>query len=174
MAAASAAPGPPVSFSSVTVLSALQTAATPRLRAASLIRLSSLGGWRSYIWRNLLISLHGCDVSTRYAIPSSLSTPHPIGIVIGEGVRIGDDVTIYQNVTLGRDRRGGYPRIEDGACLMPGASIVGGVTVGALSIIGANALVTDDVPPGHVVRAMVTTSSAAATAPAEPGEWPRG
>lgn len=97
------------------------------------------------------MSLHGCDVSTKFAIEPDLHVPHPVGIVIGEGVKIGRGVTIYHDVTLGRDRSGEYPVIEDGACIMPGAIIIGGVTVGRNAVIGAHAVVTQSVPDDHVL-----------------------
>jgi serine O-acetyltransferase len=78
-------------------------------------------------------------------------------VVIGETAEIGDDVTIYQHVTLGgTDPAGGrpgkrHPTIQDGAIIGSGAAVLGPVTVGARSRIGANAVVTRDVPAGAVM-----------------------
>jgi serine O-acetyltransferase len=75
-------------------------------------------------------------------------------VVIGETADIGDDVTIYQQVTLGgtspHDGVGGkrHPTIEDGVVLGSGAQVLGPVTVGSRARIGANSVVTKDVPPG--------------------------
>ncbi len=75
-------------------------------------------------------------------------------VVIGETAEIGDDVTIYQQVTLGgtspHDGVGGkrHPTISDGAVLGSGAQVLGPITVGARARIGANSVVTRDVPPG--------------------------
>lgn len=75
-------------------------------------------------------------------------------VVIGETAEIGDDVTIYQHVTLGgtspHDGIGGkrHPTIEDGAVLGSGAQILGPVTVGKRARVGANSVVTRDVPEG--------------------------
>ena len=75
-------------------------------------------------------------------------------VVIGETAEIGDDVTIYQHVTLGgtspHDGVGGkrHPTIEDGVVLGSGAQVLGPVTVGARARVGANSVVTKDVPPG--------------------------
>jgi serine O-acetyltransferase len=75
-------------------------------------------------------------------------------VVIGETVTIGDDVTIYQMVTLGGTNPtngvGGkrHPTIGDGAIIGSGAQVLGPVTVGARARIGANAVVTKDVPEG--------------------------
>ena len=75
-------------------------------------------------------------------------------VVIGETAEIGDDVTIYQHVTLGgtspHDGVGGkrHPTIQDGAVLGSGAQVLGPITVGARARIGANSVVTRDVPEG--------------------------
>lgn len=75
-------------------------------------------------------------------------------VVIGETAQIGDDVTIYQQVTLGgtnpTDGVGGkrHPTIGDGVIIGSGAQVLGPVRVGTRARIGANAVVTRDVPPG--------------------------
>lgn len=84
-------------------------------------------------------------------IGSGFKMPHPAGIVIGAGVIIEDNVTIYQQVTLGGARKGdyldgNYPHIKQGTIIFAGAKILGKLTVGENSVIGANAVVTKDVP----------------------------
>jgi serine O-acetyltransferase len=75
-------------------------------------------------------------------------------VVIGETAAIGDGVTIYQQVTLGGTNptsgEGGkrHPTIEDGAIIGSGAQVLGPITVGPRARIGANAVVTRDVPEG--------------------------
>ena len=75
-------------------------------------------------------------------------------VVIGETAEIGDDVTIYQHVTLGgtspTDGVPGkrHPTIGDGVIIGSGAAVLGPVHVGARARIGANAVVTKDVPEG--------------------------
>lgn len=77
--------------------------------------------------------------------------------VIGETAEIGDNVTIYQNVTLGgTDPAGGvggkrHPTLADGVIVGAGAQVLGPVSVGARARIGANAVVTRDVPEGAVM-----------------------
>lgn len=77
--------------------------------------------------------------------------------VIGETAEIGDNVTIYQNVTLGgtnpADGVAGkrHPTIEDDVIIGSGAQILGPITVGKGARIGANAVVTKDVPEGAVM-----------------------
>jgi serine O-acetyltransferase len=75
-------------------------------------------------------------------------------VVIGETAEIGDDVTIYQCVTLGgTDPAGGvagkrHPTLADGVIVGSGAQVLGPITVGRRARIGANAVVTRDVPEG--------------------------
>jgi serine O-acetyltransferase len=74
--------------------------------------------------------------------------------VIGESSEIGDDVTIYQNVTLGGTNPTSgepgkrHPTIGDGVIIGSGAQVLGPIHVGARARIGANAVVTKDVPEG--------------------------
>ena len=94
---------------------------------------------------------HGVFISRKAMFPGSLELKHPVGIVIGEGVRIGQRVKIYQNVTLGGARSGDaeanhYPHIGDDTTIFAGAVIIGKVKVGKHCVIGANAVVTKDVP----------------------------
>lgn len=75
-------------------------------------------------------------------------------VVIGETAEIGDDVTMYQGSTLGGTNPtngvGGkrHPTIGDGVIISLGAAILGPITVGAGARVGANAVVTKDVPEG--------------------------
>ncbi len=77
--------------------------------------------------------------------------------VIGETAEIGDDVTIYQCVTLGgtspNDGVAGkrHPTIADGAIIGSGAQVLGPILVGRRARIGANAVVTREVPEGAVM-----------------------
>lgn len=75
-------------------------------------------------------------------------------VVIGETAVIGDDVTIYQHVTLGGtnptngEAGNRHPTIGDGVIIGSGAQVLGPIMVGARARIGANAVVTRDVPEG--------------------------
>jgi serine O-acetyltransferase len=78
-------------------------------------------------------------------------------VVIGETAEIGDDVTIYQCVTLGGTSPDNgvagkrHPTIADGAIIGSGAQVLGPILVGPRARIGANAVVTRDVPAGAVM-----------------------
>ena len=78
-------------------------------------------------------------------------------VVIGETAHIGDDVTIYQCVTLGGTSPDNgiagkrHPTLLDGAIVGSGAQVLGPITVGRRARVGANAVVTRDVPDGAVM-----------------------
>ena len=77
--------------------------------------------------------------------------PHLNGIVVSPYARIGDDVQILQQVTLGVDfNKDPYaaPRVGAGSLLGAGAKVIGGVSIGDRCKVGANAVVTRDVPAG--------------------------
>ncbi|WP_379551323.1 serine O-acetyltransferase EpsC [Qipengyuania sp. DGS5-3] len=92
--------------------------------------------------------------------------------VIGETADIGNNVTIYQNVTLGGTNPtngvGGkrHPTVKDNVIIGSGAQVIGPITVGDRARIGANAVVTDDVPEGAT---MVGLKARSTLMPAE--EW---
>lgn len=75
-----------------------------------------------------------------------------IGVVVHARTRIGRNVTISQGVTIGgRNRSVEVPVIEDDVYLAPGSKILGPITVGFGSVVGANAVVVHDVPPRSIV-----------------------
>lgn len=102
--------------------------------------------------RYLIYRLSGCVISPNVKIkPGVVKFAHPVGVVIGDGVCIGSNVVIFQGVTIGAKgssnrRIKEYPKIEDDVIIYAGAKIIGGVTIGKGSIIGANAVVISDVP----------------------------
>ena len=90
-----------------------------------------------------------CRISPGASIGRNLFLPHPDGVIIGEKSKIGDNVTIYQHATIGQNQ-GEYPVIGDNVIIYAGARIVGGIRIGDNSIIGANAVVTKDVPANTI------------------------
>ncbi len=97
--------------------------------------------------------LTGIDIHPGARIGKHLFIDHGF-TVIGETADIGDNVTIYQCVTLGGTNPangvGGkrHPTLEDNVIVGSGAQILGPITVGQRARVGANAVVTDDVPEG--------------------------
>ena len=99
-----------------------------------------------------------CGISLPYTVPLGRRVRiwHHGGMIL-HAARIGDDVHIRQNTTFGvarRDENHAIPTIEDRVDVGCGACILGGITVGHDSVIGANAVVVRDVPP-HSVAAGV-------------------
>lgn len=92
-------------------------------------------------------------------LPERLFLPHPFGIIVGTTSRLANNVTLMQQVTLGGkdpwctdpDLAGDYPTLEEGVYVGAGAKILGPVTIGKWAIVGANAVVTKDVPAGATV-----------------------
>ncbi|MCP2031803.1 serine O-acetyltransferase [Okibacterium sp. HSC-33S16] len=92
----------------------------------------------------------GIEIHPGAVIGRRFFIDHGMGVVIGETAEVGDDVMLYHGVTLGGKSRGRekrHPTLEDGVHVGAGAKIIGPITVGTGSIIGANAVVTKDAPP---------------------------
>lgn len=101
--------------------------------------------------------LTGIDIHPGATIGRHLFIDHGFGVVIGETAEIGDNVSIYQDVTLGgTDPANGiagkrHPTLADDVIVGSGAQILGPVVVNARARVGANAVVTKDVPEGAVM-----------------------
>lgn len=95
------------------------------------------------------IEIHpGAKIGRRFFID------HGMGIVIGETCEIGDNVTIYQGVTLGgtgKEKGKRHPTICDHALIATGAKVLGNITIGEHSKVGAGSVVLKDVPPNSTV-----------------------
>lgn len=96
--------------------------------------------------------LYAIDISYKSTIRGGVQIIHGVGLVIGEGCVIESGCILYQNVTLGiRDRcRGGFPVIEKNSTICAGAVLLGNIIVGEGAVIGANAVVLNDVPSNSV------------------------
>ncbi len=123
--------------------------------------------WRVPILPRLLSQvarlLTGIEIHPGAMIGRGLFIDHGMGVVIGETTVIGDDVTLFQGATLGgtgKERGKRHPTIEDRVVVGAGAKILGNITIGSGSLIGANAVLIRNVPsnstvvgvPGRVVR----------------------
>jgi serine O-acetyltransferase len=116
-----------------------------------------LGRWISAVGRILTgIEIHpGATIGHRFFID------HGMGVVIGETAEIGDDVTLYQGVTLGgtspsvdsdsQRNTKRHPTLGDNVIVGSGAQILGPFKVGHCARIGANAVVTKEVPEGATI-----------------------
>jgi len=107
----------------------------------------------SFVYRLLKIGVQmatGVDLPCEATVGRRLVIEHFGGIVVSGDAVIGDDVTIRHGVTLGLRRKGqpGAPTIGHGVDIGAGAKILGPVRIGDGAVIGANAVVLCDVPPG--------------------------
>ena len=117
----------------------------PWARAGHLLLRALLRRWRLRF---------GIDIPPSTQVGPGLYLNHPGGIVVNSGAVIGANCNLSQGVTLGQANRGaraGLPVVGDGVYIGPGAKIVGAVRVGDDVAIGANAVVTGDVPDHAVV-----------------------
>lgn len=90
----------------------------------------------------------GIQIPLPTKIGGGISFQHHSCIVIAGSVVIGENCTIHQGVTLGRTfsgRKAGVPTLSDHVVIFPGAKVVGNVHIGSHVVIGANAVVLDDV-----------------------------
>ncbi|MFC6357406.1 serine O-acetyltransferase EpsC [Luethyella okanaganae] len=108
--------------------------------------------------------LTGIDIHPGATIGRRLFIDHGMGVVIGETAVLGDDVMLYHGVTLGGKSRHGFhrgqkrhPTLGDGVTVGAGAKVLGDVTIGAWSTIGANAVVTKDAPPRSLLLGIPAT-----------------
>jgi serine O-acetyltransferase len=115
-----------------------------------------LSGWRfparlaSWFCRFLTnVDIHpGARIGHRFFID------HGAGVVIGETAEVGNDVTLYHGVTLGGTswspgKR--HPTLEDGVVVGAGAKILGPITIGQGTRVGANSVVVEATPPDVTV-----------------------
>jgi serine O-acetyltransferase len=117
------------------------------------------GRWVSQVARNFT----GIEIHPGATIGPGFFIDHGMGVVIGETAEIGEDVTLYHGVTLGgtslnKGKR--HPTLGDRVVVGAGAKVLGAITIGEDTRIGANAVVVKSMPsnsvvigvPGQVVR----------------------
>ncbi len=98
--------------------------------------------------------LTGIEIHPGAKIGRRLFIDHGMGIVIGETCEIGDDVVMFQGVTLGgtgKEKGKRHPTVEDNVFISAGVKVLGAVTLGKNSKIGAGSVVLKDVPPNSTV-----------------------
>ena len=103
----------------------------------------------------------GIEIHPKAKIGKNLFIDHGMGVVIGETSDIGDNVTIYHMATLGgispsinsdtQRQVNRHPTLQDNVGIGSGAQVLGPITVGKNAKIGANAVVTKDVPENGVM-----------------------
>ena len=103
---------------------------------------------------NLVRFATGIEIHPGAKIGRRFFIDHGIGVVIGETAEIGDDVMIYHTVTLGGktfEQVKRHPTVGNRVTIGAGAKIIGAITIGDDVAIGANTVVTKDVPAGATV-----------------------
>lgn len=98
--------------------------------------------------------LTGVDIHPAAVLGRRLFIDHATGVVIGETAVVGNDVTLYQGVTLGGTGKGHgkrHPTICDRVFIGNNANVLGNITVGQNSRVGAGSVVLNDVPPNSTV-----------------------
>lgn len=96
----------------------------------------------------------GIEIHPGAKIGHGLFIDHGMGVVIGETAIIGDNVLLYQGVTLGGtglEKGKRHPTVGNNVVIGTGAKVLGNITIGDNSYIGANAVVIKDVPPNSTV-----------------------
>ena len=122
-------------------------------------------GWRfpARALSQLTRWLTGVEIHPGAVIGRRFFIDHGMGVVIGETAEVGDDVMLYHGVTLGgRTREGGkrHPTLGDGVAVGAGAKILGPITFGAGSAVGAIAVVTKDAPEDSILVGVPAKSRA--------------
>lgn len=97
------------------------------------------------------MSLYGIEIGKDVQLGEGVSFVHSLGTVIGGNAKIGARVRFMGNNTVGTAKDNGYPVIEDDVVVGCGARILGPIVVGCGAVIGANAVVLQDVPKGAVM-----------------------
>lgn len=123
----------------------------PRIRAVVYFRISQVLARKhllplAYFVQGRAIRSAGAEISPLATIGPGLGVWHSVGIVVGGQVLAGRNLALYHGVTLGDGARPGQPRLGDDVVVGAGAAVLGGITVGDRVIIGANSVVTSDLP----------------------------
>ena len=130
----------------------------PRLSPVLLYRISH----QLYLWNFKILSkimaicntiLFGCDIARAAKIEGGFYLPHPNGVVIGAHSMIGKNCIIHQGVTLGargEEHELANPKLGHSIEIGTGAKILGGITLGNYSRVGANAVLLIDLPIGGI------------------------
>ena len=107
-------------------------------------------GMRRFGNWNLVLN---CDIEDFFHVPESTQWGHPLGIIIGRGVRMGERCVFRQGVTIGEKyRRGGpYPTLGHNVDVGAGTIIIGDCTIGDNVLIGAGTFINRDVPSNSIV-----------------------
>jgi serine O-acetyltransferase len=129
----------------------------PCLHATIMIRLAMAGPrWMIGFWRTVLIAKHSMDINPIMEIGPGLMLPHPVGILLGQGLRVGSRVTILHHVSIGGNPRIRHdapqlsPDIGNEVIIYTQSIVIGPIKIGDGAVIGARSWVDKHVEPGAV------------------------
>ena len=110
--------------------------------------------WLAYMFQNRCSTKFGVDIHPGACIGRGIMIDHGTGVVIGETAKVGDNVSMLHGVTLGgsgRKAQDRHPRIGNGVLISTGARLLGPISVGDGTKIGAGTLLLSDVPSSSTV-----------------------
>jgi serine O-acetyltransferase len=113
-----------------------------------------VGNFLSLMCEYMIRIFFSSDISCRAKIPGDVIFVHGHDIVIGSSVVIGHNCKIFNGVTFGNKDTDSptnqQPTIGDNCLISTGAKLLGAITIGDNSVIGANSVVISDIPPNSV------------------------
>ncbi len=129
--------------------------ASPGLHALAIHRAANALWRRGFKLPGRLVShlgrfLTGIEIHPGATIGRGVMIDHGMGVVVGETAVVGDDSTLFQGVTLGgtgKETGKRHPTLDKGVTVGVGASILGAITIGEGSKVGAGSVVLRDMPP---------------------------
>jgi len=103
--------------------------------------------------------LYAIDIDYRAKLSGGVVIVHGVGLVIGSGVQINSNVILFHGVTLGRrgigsviSKTDGFPIIEENCIICTGSKVLGKITIGHDTIIGANCVITNNIAANSICK----------------------
>jgi serine O-acetyltransferase len=116
--------------------------------------------------------LYSIEIGNDIELGEGINFTHTLGTVIGGTSKVGARVKFMGNNTIGTAKDNGCPVIEEDVVIGCGARILGPIRIGRGAVIGANAVVLDDVPPGAIATGIPAKVQRAKAAAAETSTEP--
>jgi len=116
----------------------------------------------SMIFTRIIQVIYSIDIDYKSNLEGGIVIVHGVGLVVGSGVQIGTNVILFHGVTLGRrgvgpviSKSDGFPKIEKNCIICTGAVLIGNITIGQNTTIGANCVIADNIPPNSTCKLTV-------------------
>ncbi len=111
------------------------------------------------IFTRIIQIAYAIDIDYKANLDGGIVIVHGVGLVIGCGAQVSSNVVLFHGVTLGRRGIGpvisntdGFPTIEEDCIVCTGAVILGDIIIGKNTTIGANCVVTNNIPPNSIYK----------------------